>query len=87
MKYFDVLSVVTWKESGNVETYWVDTIAATDGRRAKQLAGGKVARFFRKSGRGLTSHRVLCAGPCGVYDHLAGARVGSFIEAAGMGDE
>jgi len=84
MRYFDVLSIVTWTEAGNVETYWVDTVAATDERRAKQLVGRKVVGFFYKSNRELTSHRVLYAGPCGSYDHLVGKRVGSFIDAAGM---
>jgi len=87
MNFYDVLSIVTWTEAGNVETYWVDTVAAADRRRAKQLVGRKVAGFFYKSNRELTSHRALYAGACGSYDHLAGKRVGSFIEEAGMSNE
>jgi len=86
MRYFDVLSIVTWTEAGDVETYWVDTVAATDERRAKQLVSRKVAGFFCKNNRELTSHRVLYAAPAGSFDHLACKRVGSFVEEAGLGN-
>jgi len=87
MKYFDVLSIVAWSEAGSVETYWVDTVKASDARRAKQLVGRKVAGFFYKNNRELISHRVLYAGPAGAFDHLAAKPVGSFIDAAGMGND
>ena len=86
MRYFDVLSIVTWTEAGNVETYWVDTVRASDERRAKQQVGRKVAGFFYKNNRELTSHRVLYAAPTGSFDHLAAKPVGSFIATAGMGN-
>jgi len=86
MRYFDVLSIVAWAEAGNVESYWVNTVAARDERRAKELARRKVVNGFRSNGRHLTTHRVLYAGPCGSFDHLAAKPVGSFIERVGMGD-
>jgi len=85
MKYFDVLSIVTWTEAGNVEHYWVDTVRATEARRAKDLVRRKVAGFFYERNRELTGHKVLYAGYAGQFDHLACKRVGSFVEEAGMG--
>jgi len=86
MKYFDVLSIVKWPEAGNVEVYWVDTVAAANERRAKQLVSRKVAGFFYEANRELTSHRVLYVGGVGQFDHLACKRVGSFVEEAGLGN-
>lgn len=86
MKYFDVLSIVTWTEAGDVEYYWVDTVRATDARRAKGLVKRKVAGFFYERNRELTNHTVLYAGYAGQFDHLACKSVGSFIKAAGMGN-
>jgi len=86
MRYFDVLSIVAWSEANDVEIYWVDTVAASDERRAKQLARRKVPAYFYSNCRHLTSHRVLYAGHCGAFDHLVAKPVGSFIERAGMGN-
>jgi len=87
VKLFDVLSTVTWTGSTEEGIYWVQTVQASDERRAKQIARRSMAAWFYEHGRELRTCKVLYAAPVGTFDHMANKSVGSFIEAAGMGND